>query len=300
MDFASEALFAKRANMPEEIRDVNTSDSSQEEKVVNEVAPDQQSEQVDQSQEQATSEPQEVKQEVETKPDRPEINYAMEAARKATEALEAVRQLQQSQQQVQQQPEKPKYTKAQLRAFADEATNADNKIWALEEIDKLDKAERQSEIRQMFEGQQRKTQEEVLRGQAAQYVTQNFPECFVRDANGNNIGWDNNSPLAQRIGEYMKYPEFNNNPQGLTIAAKAAAFDLGVSQNRKLANKITATTAQLRKEQKKQLISGTGSSVQAESSSSKMSKVAEEYRKTGNKDAFKQLAKMRGLIPKDI
>jgi len=282
--------------MPEEIRDVNTSDSSQEEQVVNTPEPDQQVEQVDQSQEAAST--QEVKTEV-TKPDRPEINYAMEAARKASEALEEVRQLRQQQAQVQQQPEKPKYTKAQLRAFADEATNADNKIWALEEIDKIEKVERQSEIRQMFEGQQRKTQEEMVRGQSAQFVQQNFPECFVRDSNGNQIGWDVNSPLAQRIGEYMKYPEFNQNPQGLTIAAKAAAFDLGVSQNRKLANKITTTTAQLRKEQKKQLITGTGSQVTQDTGKSAISKLAEQYRKTGDKEVFKQLVRARGLTPKE-
>lgn len=281
--------------MPEEIRDVNTAESSQAEQVVNQgqPAPDQQVEQVDsQVQESST---QEVKPEV-TKPDRPEINYAMEAARKASEALEEVRRMRQQQEQVQQQPAQPKYSKAQLRAFADEATSAENKIWALEEIDKLDKAERQAEIRQVFEGQQRKTQEEQIRSQSAQFVTQNFPECFVRDVNGNTVGWDSNSPLAQRIGEYMKYPEFNNNPQGLTIAAKAAAFDLGVSQNRKLSNKINATTAQLRKEQKKQLIGGTGTPVTG-SGKSTIAKLAEQYQKTGDKNTFKELAKARGLLP---
>ncbi len=281
--------------MPEQVGDVNTSESSQEEQVVNqEPANDQQVEQVDQSQE-ASSEPKEVKEEV--KPDRPEINYAMEAARKATEALEAVRQLQQAQQQVQQQPTPPRYSKAQLRAFADEATTAENKIWALEEIDKLDKAERQAEIRQVFEGQQRKSQEEQVRGQSAQFVTQNFPECFVRDVNGNSVGWDNNNPLAQRIGEYMKNPEFRQSPQGLTIAAKAAAFDLGVSMNRKLANKITATTAQLRKEQKKQLISSSGTPATGGSGKSTIAKLAEQYQKTGDKNTFKELAKARGLLP---
>ena len=282
--------------MPDEILDVNTETPSNSEQVVNQEqpAPDQQVEPVDsQVQEPST---QEVKPEVE-KPDRPEINYAMEAARKASEALEIARQLQQQQQQVQQQPAQPTYTKAQLRAFAEQTSEPSQKVWALEEIDKLDKAERQAEIRQIFEGQQKKTQEEVHRQQATQFVAQNFPECFVRDAQGNLMGWDNNSPLTQKIGEYMRNPDLAKNPQGLLAAAKKAAFDLGVSMNRKLNNKINATTAQLRKEQKKQLISSGGSSPQAEGSTAKIAKLAENYRKTGSKEAFKQLAKMKGLIP---
>ena len=283
--------------MPEEIKDVNISDSSTEEQVVNEAATDQQSqEQIVDSQSQETS-TQEVKQEVETKPDRPEINYAMEAARKASEALEIARQMQQEQQQRVQQPATPQYSKAQLRAFAESTQDASQKVWALEEIDKLDKAERQTEMRQIFEGQQRRTQEEMQRSQASQFVAQNFPECFVRDAQGNVAGWDNNSPLTRKIGEYMQNQVLAQNPQGLIAAAKMAAFDLGVSMNKKLSNKINATTAQLRKEQKKQLISGSGTQAQVEGASAKTAKLVEEYRKTGNREVFKQLAKQRGLIP---
>lgn len=279
--------------MPENIRDVNTAESSPAEEVVNqEPANDQQVEEVE-SQTQDTS-TQEVKPEVE-KPDRPEINYAMEAARKASEALELVKQMREEKQQVQQ-PAQPQYTKAQLRAFADSTGDASQKVWALEEIDKLDKAERQSEYRAIFEGQQKKTQEEMQRTQASQFVAQNFPECFVRDAQGNVVGWDNNSPLTQKIGEYMQNRELAQNPQGLVAAAKMAAFDLGVSMNKKLVNKVTATTAQLRKEQKKQLISGGGSPA-TNSGKPTIAKLAEQYQKTGDKNVFKELAKARGLLP---
>jgi len=280
--------------MPEEIRDVNPVESSPTEEVVEEAEPTT-AEPVD-SQTQETS-TQEVKPEVETKPDRPEINYAMEAARKASEALEIARQLQQAQQQIQQQPAQPQYSKAQLRAFAESTVDASQKVWALEEIDKLDKTERQSEMRQIFEGQQRKSLVEQKRMQASQFVAQTFPECFVRDVNGNMAGWDNNSPLTRRIGEYMQNPSLAQNPDGLIAAAKMAAFDLGASMNRKLSNKINQTIAQLRKEQKRQLILGGGTPAQAEGAAAKTAKLAEQYRKTGSKEAFKQLAKMRGLIP---
>lgn len=280
--------------MPEEISDVNPAESSGAEQVV-EGAESTTAEQVDQSQEAAST--QEVKTEVETKPDRPEINYAMEAARKASEALEAVRQLQQQQQEVRTQPAEPKYSKAQLRAFAESTQDASQKVWALEEIDKLDKSERQSEMRQIFEGQQKKSQEEMQRSQSSNFVAQNFPECFVRDAQGNVAGWDNNSPLTQKIGEYMQNPLLAQSPQGLIAAAKMAAFDLGVSMNRKLATKITATTAQLRKEQKKQLISGSGTPVQQGSGKTTIAKLAEQYQKTGDRNTFKELARARGLLP---
>ncbi len=279
--------------MPEEIKDV-IPESSTGEQVVNEqpVSDQQVGEVENQTQESST---QEVKPEVD-KPDRPEINYAMEAARKASEALEIARQLQQQQQQFQPQPAQPQYTKAQLRAFAESTQDASQKVWALEEIDKLDKTERQTEMRQIFEGQQKKSQEEMQKQQSSQFVAQNFPECFLKDANGNIVGWDNNSPLTQKIGEYMKNPALNH-PQGLVAAAKMAAFDLGVSMNRQLANKVNTTTAQLRKEQKRQLITGVGSPSQSEGSTAKISKLAEQYRKTGDREVFKQLAKAKGIIP---
>jgi hypothetical protein len=278
----------------EELQDVALEEPSTSEQVVEQAEPTT-AEQVDQSQVQESS-TQEVKPEVAAKPDRPEINYAMEAARKASEALEIARQLQQAQQQVQQQPAQPQYSKAQLRAFADSTSDASQKVWALEEIDKLDKAERQSEYRAIFEGQQKKSQEDMQRQQSLQFVAQNFPEIILRDEIGNFVGFNQVNPLYRKMDEYMKNPAFNH-PQGLMAAAKMAAFDLGVLINRKLTNKINQTTAQLRKEQKRQLISGGGSPSQAEGSTAKLAKVAEEYRKTGSKEAFKQLAKMKGLIP---
>ena len=278
--------------MPEEIQDVNASESSTEEQVVEQAEPTT-AETVDQSQQEPST--QEVKPEVEEKPDRPEINYAMEAARKASEALEIARQLQQ--QQTQTQPQQPQYSKTQLRVFAEQTQNPSEKAWALEEIDKIDKSERQTEMRQLFEGYTKKTQEEQLRSQSLQFVVQNFPEVVVKDAGGNFAGFNQSSPLYRKIDEYMRNPDLAKSPQGLIAAAKMAAFDLGVSMNRNLQTKVKQTTAALRREQKKQLIGSGGSSPQAEGSSGKIAKLAEEYRKTGNKDVFVKLAKARGLIP---
>ena len=84
----------------------------------------------------------------------------------------------------------------------------------------------------------------------------------------------------------------------LDAAAKMAAFDLGYSMNKKLQSKVNQTTAQLRREQKKTLIAGGGATPTQESSKQKnLAKLVEKYQKTRDPDAFKELAKARGLIP---
>jgi len=262
-------------------------------------------EEVEQIVEQQEQQPEQVEQEAGTSspevkpepvhPDRPEINYAMEAARKATEALEIARQLRE--QQTTQQTQAPQYSRAQLRAFAESTQDQNQKLWALEELDKVEKQERQKEMRELFEAHTQRTQGEVKRHQSTQFVAQNFPDCFVKDEAGNVLGWNNTSPLTQKIGQYMQDPRFANDPEGIVAAAKMAAFDLGISV--KLQKKVSQTQAQLARAQKRTLIAGGGISVQQDGSAKQKQIVSlvDKYQKTGDKDAFKELAKLRGLIP---
>lgn len=281
--------------MPEETPDVNVDSSTTEEVEVKE---QEEGEKIEQESDD-TSEPQDVKPEV--KVDRPEKNLFWETKRKVDDLYPLVNEIKEKLSTFQQPSEhKQQYSKAQLRAFAESTQDTGQKTWAYEEIEKIDKLERQTEMKQLFESHTKRTQEEQARTQATQFVAQNFPECFVKDANGNNVGWNNSSPLVRRIGEYMQNKALASNPEGLIAAAKMAAFDLGVSMNRKLQNKVNQTTAQLRKEQKKQLIAGVGSQGQQVEGKTKVNKLAEEYRKTGNKDVFKELAKARGLIPTEL
>jgi hypothetical protein len=285
--------------MPEDLRDVKPEEASTSEQVVEtpvETTPQEQAEQ----QTEIPSETAEVKDtgEVDER-GVPWKNVAHEALRKITELqtnlpniLKSV--LQETQGQT---PTQPQYTKAQLRAFAEQTQEPTQKVWALEEIDKLERTERQTEMKQLFEGYTKQTQESNQRGQSVQFVAQNFPEIIIKDEMGNFAGFNNNHPLTQRINEYMSNPALAQNPQGLVAAAKMAAFDLGVSMNRKLTNKINTTTAQLRKEQKKQLISGGGSPIIQETGKTRIAKLAEQYQKTGDKNIFKELVKARGLIP---
>jgi hypothetical protein len=248
-----------------------------------------------------SSEPQEVKETVEAD-DRgvPWKNVAEEALRKISKLEESLPNLLKGvlEENRTAQPEKPKYTKAQLRAYADEVSDASQKTWAYEEIEKLERQEKEQFMKQMFSEHTKRVQEDTVRAQSRDFVAQNFPDCFVKDDMGRPVGWNESSPLTRRIGEYMQNPDLGKNPQGLMVAAKLAAFDLGISQNRKLQTKVNQATAQLRREQKKQLISGGGAPMaQGDGQKTKIAKLAEQYQKTGDPEIFKALAKARGLIP---
>jgi hypothetical protein len=283
-------------NTEQPVTDVTSTDSSAEEQeqVESEESPESQSES-------QSSAPTEVKDEGMVKDDRPIQNVAWEAKRKIDELYTTLPEMIRTtiQEHLGKSQETPQYTKAQLQAYIQSGNaNDQQRIWALEEIDKIDKVERRKEMEELFNGFTAKTQKEIKAKESTQYIVNTFPECFRRDGSGNIIDWDNSNPLTQKIGEYMRQPEFRDHPQGLVAAAKMAAFDLGYSMSKKLQNKVAQTTAQLKREQKKTLISSGGTTVnQDENRKTRVQKLADTYRKTGDKEIFKQLAKARGLIP---
>jgi len=283
--------------MVDETKDVISEPSPEEQQVVNEPeeTTPQETEQI--SGEQETSQPQEVKPEV-TQPDRPEINYAMEALRKVNELTDAFSQFKTGYQ-TQSQQEQPQYTKAQLQAYLQESNLVpQQKIWALEEVDKIEKLERKQEMEGMFNQYTQKTQGDIQRRQSYQWFATAFPECFIRDNAGNVMSVNNNHPLVQKVNEYMGIKEFKNSPRGLEGAVKMAAFDLGFTMNKQMQNKVNRTTAQLRKEQKKTLIASGGVSPAQESSKAKqIATLVKKYQETRDPEIFKQLAKLRGLVP---
>lgn len=276
--------------MPEE-KDVNPVESSPAEEGKEAVE-----EQVEQPVTEESS-TQEVKTEV-TDDGRPERNLFWETKRKVDELYPVINEIKEKLNAAPQQEQKSQYTKAQLRAFAETASDPAHKTWAYDEIDKLEKSERQQEMTRLFSEHNRRTQEDIQRSESTKFVAQTFPECFVKDDTGRAVGWNSNHPLTRKIGEYMQNPDLNRSPNGLMAAAKMAAFDLGISQSKKLQSKITQTTAQLRREQKKQLISGGGTPAgQQEGQKSKIAKLAQQYQQTGDRAIFKELVKARGLIP---
>jgi hypothetical protein len=278
-------------------KEKNVAEVVPEETVVNE------SEVTTPAQEEVTEEvasTQEVKPEV--KDNRPVENVAWEVKRKLDETIPTlqneIRELKTYIQEGRQQT--PTYTKAQLQAFSfDPNTSTQERLWALTEVEKLEKAERAKEYETLVTSTQRKTESEVRRNQSAQWVSQTFPDTVVKDPMGNVMGWNNQSPVLARANEYMNRSEtLRNDPEGFMAAVKMAAFDLGVTPTSN--KKVDRTVAQLRKEQKKQLASSGGTRIVETSEVAKknrMERLKEEYAKTGNKKIFEEMVKIRGLNP---
>lgn len=236
----------------------------------------------------------EVKPEVKVD-DRDLRNLYFEQKRKVDEMYNIVKNI--SQPQTTQQ-DTPKYTKAQLKAFAEE--HPEHKVWAYEEIDKMEKEERRKEMSEIFSQYKTQTESDQKRHQAHAWVAQSFPEAFITDNEGNVVDWNPTSPLTRKIGEYMNNPKIAGDPEGIMVAAKLAAFDLGIVGSEKLKNKLSTATAQLRKEQKKQLPnSGGGTSPKEDSKSVRYAKLMEEYKKTRNSAVLREALKLKGVVPSE-
>ena len=246
-------------------------------------------------------ETEEVVEPVEVKDDRPLENLFWEQKRKVDDLNEKFSTLiDRLPEGGQAQPQKPQWSKAQLRAFAE--TQPENKVWAYEEMDKIDKAERHAEMESMVSKYKTQSDSGMRKQQAYNWVQANpvFDKCFTKDAQGKTMGWNPSSPLTRKIGEYMNQPRFANDPEGIAGAAKMAAFDLGITINPQQQNKLNRTVGQLRKEQKKQLASAGGShSAETPETASKvrMGKLQAEYQKTGSRDVFAEIVKLKGLNP---
>ena len=253
------------------------------------------------TQEAETSAP-EVKQEL-PKDNRPIENVAWESKRKVDELYSVVNEMKQMLQQSQtQQPQQAQYSKAQLLTYAqDPAITTEQRLWAYGEVDKLEKDERRKEYESLVASTREKTEAEAKRNQSANWVAQVFPETVVNDPFGNPAGWNHSHPLLMRANEYLtRNKSLRDDPEGFSAAVKLAAFDLGITANKQLLQKVDRTIGQLRKEQKKQLASSGGTRVAenpANATKTRIEKLKEIYAKTGSSEAFAEIVKLRGLNP---
>jgi len=182
---------------------------------------------------------------------------------------------------------------------ADPATSGEERLRAYTEVEKIDKAERQREYENLAKTTRDRSETEARKSNAVRWVTNTFPDTVIKDAAGNIIDWNNQNPLYARANEYMNRSQsLRNDPEGFQAAVKMAAFDLGVAMGSN--KKLNKTVGQLRKEQKKQLASAGGTRI-AESpekiSKTRLAKLQSDYAKTGNKDLFAEILKLRGMNP---
>jgi hypothetical protein len=191
-------------------------------------------------------------------------NRAMEYQRKAQELTELKEQIKQIQQ-AQSQPQK--YTAEELRAFAASTDNAEHRVWALNELDKVTKQEQASVVRKELDTWKRQQDELLIKQQSFNQVISRNPDIIVKDATGNFAGWNPQSPLFQRISFYMQNPEIGNNPRGLEVAEAFAMRDLSFAQKPATQQKIAQQANQLKSLQKKVLVEGSGNNSQPTQSS---------------------------------
>jgi len=283
-----------------EEKDVNvqeeTSPEQETQEVVNEVSETDQQEQNAETQEISTD-PSGVGQSPAYEVDEmgvPWKNRAMEFKRKFEDQTNQLSELKEMIQGLQQGSQKPKYTVAQLRAYAASPDiTTQERVWAEAEIEKLQKAEMERLFEEKLTSLQKKQQANLVRSEALRTVQQRHPEAFNKDAQGRPIGWNNSSPLTQRIAQYMQDPEIANNPRGLLVATAMANWDL--SQNTQIKSK------QLKQEvkdlQKKTMFEGGGKSQPIEKNPVRK---ALDNAKSGSKkdatNAMKEILKARGII----
>jgi len=256
-----------------------------------------------QEQEEVTPSPQEVKPEV-VLDDRPIENVAWETKRKLDELMPSIERrfedLKTVIENTSQKAQEPQYSKAQLQAYAMEpSTTTEQRLWAFGEVDKMEKDERRTEYSELMRSTEKRTTTENKKGQAAQWVAQTFPEVIIKDGNGNTVGWNTQSPLLQRANDYInRNSNLKDDPEGFMAAVKMAAFDLGVSRN--LSNKVNRVAGQLKKEQRKQLASVGGTQYKESPESAikvRMATLKDEYNKTGSRDIFAEIIKLKKINP---
>jgi len=289
--------------MLEENQDVIPESSTGEEEVVNQEAVDttQQQESVVEVQPEQTVRPPDLvpgQSPVEEVDDMgvPWKNRAMEYKRKFDETADKISSLEQK---ITQQPGQRTYTIGELRVFANDTTTpSQHKIWAENEIARIEDENRNAAIQKVFTKQKEEQSINVTRQQAYQYVVSNYSDCFVKDANGTVMGWNPKHPLTQQIGTLMQNPELKNNPHGLAAAADIAFGRLARRQTPQMQQQQQSLKREIKTLQKGTLVEGSGKKSQIVRSPQRTA--VDKAKETGSiKDAtaaIKELFKTTGMI----
>lgn len=225
-------------------------------------------------------------------------NRAMEAQRKLEKVNEQYNTILERLDQTQSQ-KKEGYSIEELESFASTTEDESHRLWAQKEIRKLEREEGAKVVRQEIDRWKTEQQSEQMKQDTLQTVMQRYPEAFAKDANGRMVGWNNNSQLAMRIGQYMQNPEIANSPRGLLAAAALAYSDINQVQSARTQAKTTQLKTEVKNLQKKTLIEGSGMTPQ-QNNTTPLSSARQKLSETGSiKDgaqAFKEILKSSGRI----
>jgi len=276
--------------MPEE-KDVNTSESSTEEQVVEKSAEETAEAETTQPETTEQSSEETVTQE-ESKPQYeavdefgvPYKNRAMEWQRKTAELTERLPQLiEEAVARGRETTQERQYSIAELETFA--LQNPQQRPWVEEQKAKLLQEQIGKITEEKVKAAETKSEAKIIRGQAYQYVTQNYPEMFIKDTFGNMV-FNNQHPLTQQVGLIMQDPRFANAPDGLMAAADIAFARYSRAQNANTQRKVKTLNQNLRKVQKQTLVEGSGTKASPQTRSEKQ-KALEKLSKSGSMEDAK-------------
>jgi hypothetical protein len=191
----------------------------------------------------------------------------------------------------------PEYSISQLEEFA--IANPVQRPWVEEQKSKIIEKNvakiAQNEIKAVDE----KRTAEQKRQNAYGYVTQAYPECFVRD-NFGNLQWNNQSPLVQQISQIMNDSRFKNDPEGLVAAADMAYGRMARMQSGQNQKKVKSLQMNLKKVQKGTMIEGSGQqatkAVKDEFTKAKEKLLSSPGNKNAAQDVVKAYLKKAGVI----
>lgn len=184
------------------------------------------------------------------------------------------------------------YTISELEQYAIE--NPTYRPWVEEQKQQITLKKLASQMDEKIQAQTRRQQEDTLRQQSLKYVMDSYPDAFVKNTQGQIVGWKNDHPLTKEIGSLMRNSKLANDPEGLSAAADIAYARYMRQQNSRTQQTIQQKNAEIKTLQKKTMIEGGGrNNVQ---SSSAHREAIDRLKKTGTmKDAQAAVAAILGL-----
>ena len=184
----------------------------------------------------------------------PYKNRYMEAQRKLEKTQKQQEEILQKLDTIGSGQKQPEYSIEELEQFVVETDNDAHKVWAQKEIRKKQQESMANIVRSELDSRDKARIAEQTKQQALTQVMQRYPDAFSKNTAGQTIGWNNGSPLTQRIAQYMTNPEIANNPQGLLVAAALAHSDISVGSKAMTAKQTQTLKNEVRNLQKQTLV----------------------------------------------
>ena len=195
------------------------------------------------------------------------------------------------------QQQQPQYTVEELEAFSERTDNDEHRRWAHKEIRKLEKEQIAGVVKETLEGYQTKQFTEQKKQVTLNEVMRRYPDAFIKNPAGQTVGWNTQSALTQKIGQYMQHPDISNNPEGLMVAAALAYSDISIANGFKTKQETQKLQNEVKSLQRKTLVdSGVPGDTVVKSSRQAAIEKSRTGRPVDAVEAMKELWKATGRL----